>query len=260
MPLYTIPLSSIEFFGLAYLRVLGLMATLPLFNAREIPNVLRGGLTAVFTLAAVIGLADQPHTVPASGGGFVLAAVTEFLLGGLAGWLVSWVSEAVVIGAQLTGFQMGFAIVNVLDPTTGAAVAETAAFQARVALMVFVAGGLFRPFLEALAASFQLIPVGAVVLRGAQAPLVTGTMGLAFRTAVVLSAAPIVALLITKVAMGLLARTVPQMNIFMVGFPLTIGIGVLVTAAAMPYFVRGVDRDFGQALGRVVALLHSAAP
>jgi flagellar biosynthesis protein FliR len=46
----------------------------------------------------------------------------------------------------------------------------------------------------------------------------------------------------------------------MVGFPLTIGIGVLVTAAAMPYFVRGVDRDFGQALGRVVALLHSAAP
>lgn len=260
MPLLTLPVGSIELFMLVYLRVLGMLVTLPVFGSNEVPRTIKAGLAAAFTLAVVGGLVEKSVPVPVAGLAFVLAAITELGFGLLCGWLVSWVIEAVIVGMQMVGFQMGFAIVNVVDPATGTAISLVASFQARVALIIFLAGGMYRPFMEAIANSFALVPPAAVVLRPAQAMAVTETMNLAFATAITLAGAPMVALLITKVGLGALARTVPQMNVFIVGFPLTIGVGLIVMAMVTPYFVNGVHGYFAQSLTRMVGFISTAAP
>jgi flagellar biosynthetic protein FliR len=260
MPLFTLPLGAVELFLLVHLRVFGLLLNLPVFGAREIPLTVRAGLAAVFSLMIAMALAENPVSLPTTGAGLVTAAVGEFLLGLMAGWLLSWVLEAVVIGAQMVGFQMGFAIVNVIDPATGTTISVMAGFQARVALLVFLVSGIYRPFLQAIATSFDLAPLGFATFGAAHLRAINETVGLAFKVSVTLAGAPIVALLIAKMGLGLLARTVPQMNVFIVGFPLTIGVGILVTALVLPVFVRGVDVFYAQSLERMLAFMRAAAP
>jgi flagellar biosynthesis protein FliR len=260
MPLFNLPIGAIELYMLVYLRVLGLLITLPVFGDKRVPRSIKAGLTAVFAMVITMGLWSQQTTVPVAGFAFVIAAVLELTFGLMCGWMVSWVLEAVIIGMHMVGFQMGLAIVNVVDPSTGASVSIIATYQARVAVMVFLAGGIYRPFLQALADSFTLVPLGAVVLHPSQAAAFTDTMALALRTSVGIAGAPIAALFLSKVGMGVVARAVPQMNVFIVGFPLTIAIGLIVTAAVTPYVVGGVQGLFEQSLDRMVWFMSTAAP
>ena len=260
MPLYTIPLEVIELFGLIFFRVLGLMMTLPVFSSSTYSRYVRAGMVTTFAMAVTIGLKGEPHHLPATGGAFVLTAGIELFFGLAAGFVIRWVVEAALIGGQLIGFQMGFAIVNVVDPTTGSSVSLMATLQARLVLVVFLVGGLFRPFLEAIAHSYQLVPLGLVNFSGAHSEAYIDMMGQAFRMAVTLSGAPIVALMLSKVVLGIMARTVPQMNVFIVGFPLTIGIGFLMVGLMMPLFIRTVQGSLSQSLGQMLMFMQSAAP
>ncbi len=260
MPLYTLSTDVIELFGLVYLRVLGLLITMPVFSSAEIPRPLRAALAAAMAMIATIVLSGRPVTLPATGGGYVLAAISEFLLGLAAGYLLHWVSEAVAIGAQMVGFQMGLAIVNVIDPITGASISLTASFQMRVAVMVFLVSGLYREFVAAIFTSFELVPLGAAVWKASYAREFTETVGLALKASIGLAGTPIVSLLLAKLVLGIIARTVPQMNVFVVGFPLTIAVGLLATAAVMPLFVEWVQQDYAASLRRMLLFLQQTAP
>lgn len=260
MPLYTVPLPLLELFALVYLRLIGFFLTAPVFSSPEITGQIKGGLAAVFSLVLTLAIRPDPQSVPAFGLVFFVALAREFFLGVIMGYLLSWVVEAVVIGMQMVGFQMGFSIVNTIDPTTGTSISVLASFQVRLALLVFLASGMYQRFLEALADSYRIVPVGMAVLVPEQAQSLIETLGLAFKISIVLAGTPIVCLMLVKIGLGILARTVPQMNVFVVGFPLTIGAGLLATMVVIPHFIIGVNFYFGQSLTRMVSFLRSAAP
>ncbi|MDP8221954.1 MAG: flagellar biosynthetic protein FliR [Candidatus Lernaella stagnicola] len=261
MPLFSLPVGAIELYMLVYLRVLGLLTTLPVFGGSEIPRSLKAGLVAAFALVVAVGLiAKGPITVPAVGFYFMLGAAKELIFGLMCGWLISWVVQAAIIGMQMVGFQMGFAIVNVVDPSTGSAISIMATLHARLAVIVFIVSGIYRPFLQAIADSFTIVPLGAVVFHPSQAQMFIETLDLAFKTSITIAGAPIAALLLSKIGLGVIARTVPQMNVFIVGFPLTIGIGLIVTAVGVPYFVHGIDAMYQHSLTRMLQFMATAAP
>ncbi len=260
MPPYLISTDVLELFGLVYLRVLGLLTTLPVFGSSEISRSVRAGLAVGFAVVATAALTARPMTIPKSGGGYLLAAIGELFFGLAAGFMLQWVVEAVAIGAQMVGFQMGFAIVNVLNPATGTSISLTATIQIRIALVVFLVSGLYREFLAAILKSFDLVPLGGAVWRAGLAREFPETLGLALKASITLAGTPIVALLLTTFVLGIIARTVPQMNVFVVGFPLTIGVGLLAIAAIMPLFIQSVHADYAASLQRMLSFMKEAAP
>ena len=260
MPLYNVPLGIIELYLLVLLRVGGLLMTMPVFGASEIFRSVKVGLAAVFALVLTSTMVHKPLTVPAFGGEFILAAGGELLLGLMGGYLISWVLEAVLIGGQMIGFQMGFAVVNVVDPMTGNTVSIIATLEAQLATVVFLVSGLYRPFLEAIATSYDLVPLAQLGWHASQGAAFINVLGQAFKVAVTLAGAPIAALMITNVILGIMARTVPQMNVFMVGFPLTIGVGFLSIAVTLSAFVRVAQHSYADSLRQMLMFFKSVGP
>jgi flagellar biosynthetic protein FliR len=104
------------------------------------------------------------------------------------------------------------------------------------------------------------VPLGGAVWRAGLAREFPETLGLALKASITLAGTPIVALLLTTFVLGIIARTVPQMNVFVVGFPLTIGVGLLAIAAIMPLFIQSVHADYAASLQRMLSFMKEAAP
>ena len=177
----------------------------------------------------------SPSKEAITGGGFfVLALMSEATLGLALGFLVRIVVEAASLGASVVGFQMGFAVANVLDPLTGTQVSIIGTFQGLLAGMIFVASGLHRFFLEGIMNSFLTVPPGMAFINVKMGDFIIKAGGQMFITAISVAAPIMVSLLIAKIALGIVARTVPQMNIFIVGMPLTIGLGLVLLGLSLP--------------------------
>jgi flagellar biosynthetic protein FliR len=112
--------------------------------------------------------------------------------------------------------------------------------QTIFALMLFVALNGHHIFIEALAQSYGIVPAGSVALTPAGLKHIIGVSAQMFLLGIQLGAPLIVALLAANFSIGLIARAVPQVNIFVVGFPFTIALGIVLILVAMPFFLQGV--------------------
>jgi flagellar biosynthetic protein FliR len=155
----------------------------------------------------------------------VLLIGGEILIGLGLGLLVRILFAAVQMGGQILGFQMGFAMINVVDPMTGTNAAITSHFLYMTTLLVFLTlnGHLF--LLSGLAESFSIIPPGGIVLN----PFLGSTMldyaGQIFVLAIKIAAPVSAAIFLVDLALALVGRASPQMNVLILGFPLKIAVG-----------------------------------
>jgi flagellar biosynthetic protein FliR len=165
----------------------------------------------------------------------MLRLIGEVAIGVTIGLAVQMVFSGVQMAGQLVGFQMSFAIANVVDPAGEAQVPLLSQFSHVLAMLLFLATNAHHLLLRALTESFQLIPPLGFHYRQALVEEVMGLAGNMFVVTIKLGAPVIVVLLLTSVAMGLMARTVPQMHVFIVAMPLKIAIGFIFLGLAMPY-------------------------
>jgi flagellar biosynthetic protein FliR len=228
---------SILLFMLVFTRLMFTLSMLPAFGMTAMPMRFKAGLGAAMTLMVLTFLEPDSSAVNQGGGLLVLAFLSEAMLGLALGFLVRLVIEAASLGASIIGFQMGFAVANVIDPQSGATVSLMGTFQALMAGAVFLASGMYRFFLKGLIGSFRNVPPGTAAVENAYGRLFYEAGGSFFITAILVAAPIMVSMLITKIALGVMARTVPQMNIFIVGMPLTIGMGLVLMGLALPFMV-----------------------
>jgi flagellar biosynthetic protein FliR len=183
-----------------------------------------------------------------------VAMTGEVLIGVIIGFTARLLFAAVQLAGQLVGFQMGFGIVNVIDPQTSAQVSIIAQFENIITLLIFLALNAHHWFIMAIAKSFEVVPLLTFSFTNS---LMEALVQLSCDMFVVAAkvAAPIIAILLfTSVALGLLARTVPQMNIFIVGFPLKLAIGLLAVGLTLP-LLSTILRNLFQGLGGDMAVL-----
>ena len=230
-----------EVFGLLLVRCLGFYLAGPLFAERSIPAQVRLLLAAATTVAllpvappAVLPGTDLPQ--------FVFAVAGETFMGLLLGFGAALPFIGIRIAAELIGIQIGFGIVNVIDPRDGGRISVLDRFYELAAVTVFMALNGHHLLLKALGTSLRVVPIGGVSPSPGLAGHVMGMAGSMFVTALAVGAPLIAVLFLTDAAMGFVARTVPQMNIFIVGFPIKIGIGLFGIAVTLPFFVRTIDR------------------
>ncbi|MDP2361662.1 MAG: flagellar biosynthetic protein FliR [bacterium] len=252
------PIAWVELFLLVVFRVAGVIALMPVLGGRGMPARAKLLLALLITLLLLPALpvADWPLGGRGLWSWLGLAA-HEVLLGVLLGFAAQVPILAMQMAGELLGLQMGFGIASVIDPESGGQENIMAGMLRNVALLLFLVFNGHHVVLTAMADSLRTLPPGALSL----SPDLLGEglrlVGHLFELGLRLGAPAMAALLLSEVGLGLIARTVPQMNIFIVGFPLKIGLGFALLGITLPSVLVLFRQEVG-ALAGVLARL--AAP
>jgi flagellar biosynthetic protein FliR len=194
-------------------------------------KVMLGVLLASIVAPAIPAL---PAADPMSYAG-LLILVQEMLIGLAMGFAMRVVFAAVEMAGEISSLTMGLGFATFFDPNTQGRSSAISQFLALVATMAFLAVNAHLVLLSALVESFSTMPVSATPMYGGGFKQLADWGGKIFSTGVQLSLPIIAALLITNVALGILTRAAPQLNLFGIGFPITLGVGLLVIAMSLPY-------------------------
>ncbi|MCL4234825.1 MAG: flagellar biosynthetic protein FliR [Deltaproteobacteria bacterium] len=241
-------------------RVLALVSMLPLTGTFSVYDPVKVGLGLFMALVVVafrgVNVTELPRDLP----GLVAAMGGEILLGLAMGFTVRVAMEAVNIAGAMAGFQMGFTIANVVDPVTGDQVSVIATFQMLAAALIFFLGGLFNVFVEGVLRSFEIVGPGLAQPGAAAFESFTSLGSAMFVNALAIGAPWILVLLVVKIGFGLVARTFPQMNVFFVGFPVTVALGFVIISVGMPMFFASVLSVLGDTPGQFWTLVKASTP
>ena len=244
-------LAWLSAFLLPMFRVLGLFTAAPVLSSRAVPARARVALAAlVAVVAAPFAAVDPSLTGPVLGSPLAWAAVAHEVLIGLAmGFSARLVFAAFELAGELIGLQMGLSFAGFFDPSGGGGTAIGAFFGATGTLLFVALNGPLA-LIGALVQSFAVFPVSPEPLAFLTRlqPAAFGAEMFALALAVALPFFTL--LLFVNLALGVIARVAPQLNVFAVGFPVTLGAGLLMLALAFPW----IERPFAQAVGRAVAL------
>jgi len=256
--IFPFPVETVLAFMLVLARVSALLAFMPIFGG-SMPRQVKTGL-AIMVSIVLFPTVDSSQ-VQEDWGVFTLAAAvaSEALIGLVGAFMVSLVFAGAQMAGAVMGFQIGFGIVNVVDPATNQQVSLTAQFMNIIAILLFLILNMHHFVLLALADSFAAIPLGAMVFPSELGQVLSVTFGEIFVTGFRVAAPVTATLLLMQAAMGLIARTVPQMNVFVVGFPLTISVGLLTLGAALPTFSLFYENQFMVMIERLGLLFESMA-
>jgi len=244
-----------ELFLIVMFRIAGMLFLLPVFNEPSIPKMAKAAIAALVSFVVVPMVLDLPLFLPTGLGELVLALTGELMIGIMAGFMILMVFGAIQLSGQLIGFQMGFAVVNVIDPASGSNVSLINRFEILIATMLFLVLNMHHWFIGAIIESFQTIPPLGFVLTLDSLRMILNSAAQMFVVSVKIGAPVIITLFVTKVAIGIIAKTVPQMNIFIVGFPLTIGLGLIMLGLSMPVFEKEIVKYMHVVVGSVSRLL-----
>ncbi|SFC85719.1 flagellar biosynthetic protein FliR [Massilia yuzhufengensis] len=239
-------------------RILGLVASAPLFGNAGVPMSIKLSLGVL--LAAVIAptVPAGPALDPTSWAG-LLILVKELLIGVAMGFAMRVVFAAIEYAGEVASMTMGLGFAVFFDPNSRGRSAAVAQFLTLVATMAFLAVNAHLVLLAALAESFVTMPISSTPFSG-NAPLELARWGGRIFSSGLQLALPIVAaLLITNVALGILTRAAPQLNIFGIGFPVTLGVGFLTLSLAMPYLGMPIVNLFNQGIEAGRAAPRAAA-
>ena len=238
MDLYDIMQNHLGLFFLILTRISGVFMIAPFFGSINIPIYLRVGASFAISLV-LFPIVDAQFSlqIPETLLGYALAIITELIVGWLIGFSAMIIFSAINMAGKLLDMQVGFAIVNVVDPTSGQQIPLIASFQYNLGLIIFLVTNSHHLVLAGLFESFNLVPVlGATFNLSLTAIFVDLTWGI-FITGMKIALPVLFAILLTDVGLGVLARTMPQMNIFVVGIPAKIVIGLFVLSMALPFYI-----------------------
>jgi flagellar biosynthetic protein FliR len=237
-------------------RIGGLLMATPVFNNAGIPRRVRVIVALVVTLALVPALPHQSLPGLGTWQG-LLILVGQFVLGLVFGSVLRIAFTAVDTAGQLIGLQMGLSFASFYDPQNGGQTPVLSEFLGLLATLIFLAMNGHLLVISMLAESFTLLPVGAAFPVGSISSLLAWA-GVIFSTGLLLSLPLVAALLIANIAMGVLSRVAPQLNLFAVGFPVTLVAGFVVLMISLPYFGAALEHLFEQSFAVLRQIMRAA--
>ena len=212
-------------FLLTLMRVSLVVFLLPFYGGDSIPPMVKAFLCLLLTMALWPQLSFPGQALPTHPFGLMLVMLGELILGLMLGMCVHFIFAGIQTGGEIMGFQMGFTMVTLADPLSGAQVSITSHFLYMVALLVFLVLDGHLVLLKGLADSFALIPPGGIYVGAAVTTNVLKLSADMFSVAVQIASPVIAALFMVELTLALMGRAAPQMNLLTLGFPLKIAVG-----------------------------------
>lgn len=216
-----------------FVRVLALFSVAPVFSQRAIPLRLKVGLALLIAICAQPVLGVQP-VISINSAQALGTVVQQVVIGLSVGFAVRLVMAAVEVAGEVIGLQMGLNFASFFDPTSNAQLSAVARFMVQIATLLFIVINGHLLVLMAVLKSFEAFPVDGNFLQ-AIAQMRLHEMGSAVFASAFWIALPMIAMLLfVNLVLGIISRVAPQMNIYAVGFPVTLTVGLLGLVATLP--------------------------
>jgi flagellar biosynthetic protein FliR len=230
----TVSLVHLLVLFLIFIRILAVFMTAPFFNSRSIPMVAKLGLAALLTLILLPvaqSLLDTDRiAVPSGLPAFLMMIAPEILLGVLIGYVSNLVFIGLAIASSLMGMESGFRAANVLSPFMNIPSSALDQFYSLLALTLFLIIDGHHMLLKAVIRTFEISPPGAFMMGAITTERLVTFSAQMFISALQIALPIIGTLLLTNLGLGLVARAVPQIQVFFVGLPLKVGLGFITMA------------------------------
>lgn len=239
-------------------RIAALFMVAPVFSGSQIPHRVRIGLALVMVVLIA------PATPPAAQESFqnisiALAAAFEVLVGLLIGFTLKLVFAALEVAGSVIATQMGLGFAAINDPGNGAQIPVVSHFYLILATLLFLAHDGHLLLIELVATSFQELPSGGFVIGPESLWKLISWGSDMFAGAVLVALPAIASLLVVNLAFGVMTRAAPQLNIFAVGFPISLLLGLLVILYGLPAFAPQFARLLESAFTAVGAILYGTS-
>ncbi len=266
-------IDQLFFFFYVLARVTGLFLISPLLSNRNITGMTRSVLVMFCT--ALMGMVVYPiyhgpsaqfslPEIPADKGFSILILTInlgkELFTGFLIGFCFLLIFEALMLAGQLVGVMVGLSMAEILDPISGTSQSIVAQFFTLTTSLLVLTLDLHHTFFYVIAESFSFIPLAHYQMSPELIETFAAGSSRFFHYALQYSAIPYLVLFLVTFALGFMARVMPEMNIFMVGFPLKIFIGYYGMIASLAYFPLLLQEGFQEYLNMANRVIHELAP
>lgn len=248
-------LNNVGNFILVFVRILGIFILTPVFGTKNVPTIFKIGLgffTSIIIFSTINGIdVDTSNVIQ-----YFMIVLSEFIVGLIIG-LASMISfSAIYLAGQLIDYQLGFGIVNILDIHSETQVPLMGNFVYILTLLLFMLINGHHVLFIMLSKSFIMIPVGGVSmdLSGISeilTKMISNMFALGFR----ISAPIILTTFLTDLTLSIISRTIPQLNVFMVGMPIKIFVGIFTLFIMLPMYLAIIDVLFNRLNADVFELM-----
>lgn len=248
-------------FLLIFCRITAFFAVAPIFSFRSMPNTFKVGLAVFVSLLITSAMGTQDTVI--MNGEYILLIVREILIGLLLGFTAYLLFTVVQVAGSFIDIQMGFGIVNVIDPMTGAQSPIMGNFKFFIAILLFLSVNGHHYLLLSIMKSYDWVPMDnrifTKIADGTISSFIIDTFVQMFYLAFQMAAPMVATLFLVDVALGVLARTVPQFNVFVVGMPIKIAVGFILLILIIPSLLYLFNDLFTTMLDALQRLMKSIA-
>ncbi len=260
MDIQLIPVEQFQTFLIVTARVAGFIGAIPVLFSAQTPIRIKTALIFATALTLFPAMAKAVPHFDFSPLPFLSLIISELLLGVLLGLVARLIFTAVEFGATVIGYQMGFAAANVFDPQNKRQVALISQFQNIFAILIFLAINGHFIFFQTAVISYDILPPGQIDFSGRAIPFLMELASHMFTIGVQFSAPVLAVLLLSGLILGILARVFPQLNVFLLSFPINIGSAFIVIALTLGIVSTLIRREFDTLGERIIMLLQFLAP
>ncbi len=213
-------------FVLIFLRIFGMVVVAPIFRNRNVPYIVKIGFIFLLSNILITRMTTLSPIGIENSLLFAFIMAKELFLGAVIGFSAYLVFSVLLMVGQFIDMQIGFSMVSVFDPMNRTQLTITANFYYYVLILIALVSNLHHFLLRALLDSFELIPIGTVIINTDVGNNFVYYMTRYFELTLSFAAPIVFVTLITNVVLGILARVVPSLNMFVIGFPLKIFFGL----------------------------------
>jgi flagellar biosynthetic protein FliR len=231
-----IAMKQFEIYILVTIRITAIFMTAPVLSSTNIPNLIKIAL-AFFVGVLLYPVIDKTVVLPADIMSFGLLVGKQIMMGAIVGYSALLIFTAIQLAGQIIDLQMGFGIVNVIDPSSNNQVSIIGQFQYILGMLIFLSINGHHFLFRAIADSFYLVPLGKVAITDPTITKLTDLFYNMFMLSFKIAGPATLALFLTNLMLALISRTIPQMNVFLVGLPINIFVGLVAVMISLPILV-----------------------
>ena len=234
-------INLLPLFTIVLIRTASVLFFSPIYNQTNIPLIIKIGLSLVIAVAIFPTINNSQLTLPDNLINFILLIFKELAIGFLIGYVATLAFGAFVMAGELISSEMGLSMAELVDPLFGDQISPISQLLQIVALILFFAINGHHWLINALVLSYKTVPVTGFIEMGFSLNKIMHLFNGLFVAAIKIAAPVMIILALVVVVSGFIARSTPEINIFLIIFPMKIIVGLLVLAITFPFITRAID-------------------
>ncbi|MCX8066029.1 MAG: flagellar biosynthetic protein FliR [Candidatus Hydrogenedentes bacterium] len=237
---------------LTLMRISGFLVSMPVLGSRNIPMVVKAGLAGILALTITPLIPPLQSEFPKTLSNFIVIGTLEILIGVGMGFIVSIMFAGVQVAGELMDLQTGFGIMNIFNPAMETQFPIFGFFLFLLWAMFFLLINGHLYIIKVLTESYKILPIGTIYTPQENFGLGIAKLGsVIFIYGVRLAGPVLVAMLLTYAVLGVFGRAVPQINLLIIGFPITIGLGFIILAVCIGVYVGVFEEMINESIREV---------